>query len=112
MGGTILYPLDLDAVRRSGVHRGSYWRRRCSDRWRRSRPVRDQRGSHDRSGRHTAARVVAPATNPHHEIPARPPCRSSMKMAKTACVIMARDAENGIEDGNKGRHTFCSSLFL
>uniref|UniRef100_I1NNY7 Uncharacterized protein n=1 Tax=Oryza glaberrima TaxID=4538 RepID=I1NNY7_ORYGL len=111
MGGTILYPLDLDAVRRSGVRRGSSWRRRCSNRWR-SKRVRDRRGSHDRSGSHTAATVVAPATNPHHGIPARPPRRSLTKMAKTACVIMARDAENGIEDGNKGRHTFCSSLFL
>uniref|UniRef100_A0A0E0M579 Uncharacterized protein n=1 Tax=Oryza punctata TaxID=4537 RepID=A0A0E0M579_ORYPU len=87
MGGTVLYPLDLDAVRRSG----------------------DQRGSHRWSGNHATVRVVAAATNPRPIVvvcnagsPARPPCltKKVMKTVKTL-VVKKRSADNvlkGIEN--------------
>nr|BAD28332.1 hypothetical protein [Oryza sativa Japonica Group] len=37
-----------------------------------------------------------------HDSEARPPHRSTKKMAKPACALMAREAENGIHDPMKG----------
>ncbi|XP_052138903.1 uncharacterized protein LOC127757443 isoform X2 [Oryza glaberrima] len=89
----LLYPLHKDPARCFGNRRR---RRRCD---------RDRRGNHNWSCSHTAARVMAAATNPSPASagsPARPPHRSTKKIAKPACALMAREAENGIHDPMKG----------
>ncbi|EEC67871.1 hypothetical protein OsI_35502 [Oryza sativa Indica Group] len=93
MVGTVLYPLHKDPTRCFLNRRR---RRRCN---------RDGQGGHNRSCRHTT-RVMAAATNPSPASagpPARPPHRSTKKMVKPACALMAREAENDIHDPMKGR---------
>uniref|UniRef100_A0A0E0JZS0 Uncharacterized protein n=1 Tax=Oryza punctata TaxID=4537 RepID=A0A0E0JZS0_ORYPU len=69
MGGTVLYPLDLDAVGNSGDRRSSGWR--SGGRW-----CGDRRGNHRWGGSHATARVMAAANNPSPATarsPAHPP---------------------------------------